>query len=234
MTPQHFFLSGNTGTPSPRWFDAFPSGKVLASDALAAGVAGLGPQEYIVWLSADDAAWLKSMAFATQALPGVRLVVLSGAPEPDQGLAALDAGAMGYSHTYALPEVLQEVATVVAHGGLWAGPDLIRRLVASTTAALGHLPAPAQAGGIAAQNHSKAWDTLSAREAQVAACVAEGKSNLEVAEQLFISERTVKAHLGAVFEKLAIRDRLQLAVVVAAIGPKARSAAKAKAKEINP
>jgi DNA-binding CsgD family transcriptional regulator len=40
--------------------------------------------------------------------------------------------------------------------------------------------------------------------------VADGKSNREVAEQLFISERTVKAHLGAAFEKLGVRDRVQL------------------------
>ena len=58
-----------------------------------------------------------------------------------------------------------------------------------------------------------AWRrAVSAREAEVAQAVAAGKSNREVAEQLFISERTVKAHLGAVFEKLGVRDRLQLAL----------------------
>ena len=49
-------------------------------------------------------------------------------------------------------------------------------------------------------------------ELEVALAVAGGKSNREVAEQLFIAERTVKAHLGAVFEKLGVRDRLQLAL----------------------
>lgn len=228
MTTQHIFLSSNARAPSPRWLEAFPQGQVVAPAALSKRLAGLPVQGYIVWLSTEDADWKKAMARVSTDHNGARVVVLSGTQDPNEGLAALDAGAVGYTHTYALPEVLTEVATVVEHGGLWAGPDLIRRLVASTTAALAQLPQPSGAPGVTVQNHSKAWDTLSAREAQVAACVAEGKSNLEVAEQLFISERTIKAHLGSVFDKLGIRDRLQLAVVVAAIGPKARNAGKAK------
>jgi DNA-binding NarL/FixJ family response regulator len=58
---------------------------------------------------------------------------------------------------------------------------------------------------------------LSARELQVAQAVAEGRSNKEVADLLSISERTVKAHLGAVFEKLGIRDRLQLVLFAASV-----------------
>ena len=44
----------------------------------------------------------------------------------------------------------------------------------------------------------------------MAQAVARGLSNKEIAEKLFISERTVKAHLGATFEKLQVRDRVQL------------------------
>jgi DNA-binding NarL/FixJ family response regulator len=54
------------------------------------------------------------------------------------------------------------------------------------------------------------------REAQVARAVAVGRSNKEVADLLFISERTVKAHLSAVFEKIGVRDRLQLVLRLAA------------------
>jgi len=53
----------------------------------------------------------------------------------------------------------------------------------------------------------------------VARVVSAGRSNKEVAAQLFISERTVKAHLGAVFEKLGVRDRLQLVLRLAASAP---------------
>ena len=56
-------------------------------------------------------------------------------------------------------------------------------------------------------------ELLSAREKDVARAVAAGKSNKEVAKELDITERTVKAHLSAVFEKLHVRDRLQLVLV---------------------
>jgi DNA-binding NarL/FixJ family response regulator len=162
------------------------------------------------------------LTLALQTLPGTRAVLLSGSPDPAEGLVALDAGAMGYTHAYALPELLQEVATVIAHGGIWAGPELLKRLVAATSAALATLPAPAHGPGQVAQNYATAWAKLSAREAQVVNSVAAGKSNKEVADQLFISERTVKAHLGMAFEKLGVRDRLQLAVLVATLSPSTR------------
>ena len=50
----------------------------------------------------------------------------------------------------------------------------------------------------------------------MARAVTAGRSNREVADLLFISERTVKAHLGAVFEKIGVRDRLQLVLRLAA------------------
>ncbi|MBL8432557.1 MAG: helix-turn-helix transcriptional regulator, partial [Dechloromonas sp.] len=57
------------------------------------------------------------------------------------------------------------------------------------------------------------WGTLlSGRETQVARLVASGASNKEIADQLAITERTVKAHLTVIFEKLGVRDRLQLSL----------------------
>lgn len=57
------------------------------------------------------------------------------------------------------------------------------------------------------------WSALlSERELQAAKLVAGGASNKEIADQLAITERTVKAHLSAIFEKLGVRDRLQLSL----------------------
>ena len=55
---------------------------------------------------------------------------------------------------------------------------------------------------------------LSEREGQVAKLVAGGASNKEIADRLSIAERTVKAHLTAIFEKTGARDRLQLSLKV--------------------
>jgi len=57
-------------------------------------------------------------------------------------------------------------------------------------------------------------DCLSEREVQVARLIANGASNKEIADRLVITERTVKAHLTAIFEKLGVRDRLQLSLRV--------------------
>jgi DNA-binding NarL/FixJ family response regulator len=222
MTIQHLFLTSTPSAPSPRWQQAFAQGQCVGPGSFQKSVQGLKHHAFIVWLSAEDEQWRQMLALVRAEQPMARVVLLSNAPEPAEGLAALDRGAMGYTHAYALPGLLQEVATVIEYGGLWAGPDLLRSLVAATSAALAKLPEPVNGPGVIAQDYAKAWSTLSSREAQVATCVAEGKSNKEVADQLFITERTVKAHLGSVFEKLAVRDRLQLALLVATLSPSPR------------
>jgi two-component system nitrate/nitrite response regulator NarL len=55
---------------------------------------------------------------------------------------------------------------------------------------------------------------LTQRELEVARTVVSGASNKEIARQLGITERTVKSHVGAIFEKLQVRDRLQLAMLI--------------------
>ena len=61
-------------------------------------------------------------------------------------------------------------------------------------------------------------EALSPREQEVARFAAMGDSNAEIAERLSISERTVRAHLSAIFEKLQVSDRLMLALKVHGIG----------------
>ena len=207
MTMQHFFLSSTAAVPQ-RWREAFATGEALDVSALIARLKGQPAQQSMVWLMAGNAQWPDVLQQVLQAQPGARIVLLSGAPDPQEGLQALNLGVRGYSHAYAVPALLQEVATVVDHGGLWVGPDLLHRLVGSTQAALDKRAAPAPAA-------VSPWNLLSAREAQVACAVRAGRSNKEVADLMFISERTVKAHLGAVFEKLGVRDRLQLVLRLA-------------------
>ncbi len=217
MTIQHFFLTSSALAPSPRWQHAFAQGRCVVAATLPLMLAELPAAQFIVWLSNEDAQWPQMLALALQTRADARVVLLSSAPQPDEGMAALNAGALGYTHAYAMPQLLCEVATVVAHGGLWTGPDLLRRLVAKTRESLAALPMAAAPASQRAVEAAKAWESLSVRELQVARAVAAGRSNKEVAELLFISERTVKAHLGSVFEKLGIRDRLQLVLHEASV-----------------
>ncbi len=207
-TQQHFI--GRPALPAPqRWREAFPDGQVHTAQELSTpavlGWSGL------LWLTSDNPQWLEHLQQIRLKTPGIPVVVLSDAPDSQEGLVALNAGARGYTHAYAVPGLLQEVAQVVQLGGLWVGPELLQRLVVATASAVVKL-APSAAGA----KVPNAWALLSEREAQTARLVSAGQSNKEVAAALFISERTVKAHLGAVFEKLGVRDRLQLVLRLAA------------------
>jgi DNA-binding NarL/FixJ family response regulator len=97
------------------------------------------------------------------------------------------------------------VAEVALQGGLWIGESLMRRLLQGTAHIAMPRPKSAPADWAA---------LLTERERQVALAVAAGASNKEIARQLAITERTVKAHTSAIFGKLNVRDRLQLSLIV--------------------
>lgn len=219
MSTQHFFLSSAVSALPERLLEAFAGIKTLNADDLLARLPKLSAEQSLVWLSSTDVQWQQALRQILQAKPDARVVLLSGVPEPAEGLRALNDGARGYTHAYGVPALLQEVALVIKHGGLWVGPDLLQRLVGSTNAALAARQAVSKAQMPAAATPSSgpnAWSLLSAREVQVARAVSAGRSNKEVAAKMFISERTVKAHLGAIFEKLGVRDRLQLVLRLSA------------------
>jgi DNA-binding NarL/FixJ family response regulator len=212
MNQVQFFVMPEGGDVPARWREAFADGHVVSAAALPQSLQGQAASTCLLWLDSGDALWPVHLRRVQQILPGARVVLMSGMPQADEGLSALNDGVRGYTHSHAVPALLQEVALVVGHGGLWVGPDLLQRLVGATHAALLRRPPTPLAQGVAAAAASTrgVWSALSAREAEVARTVSEGRSNREVASLLFISERTVKAHLGAVFEKLGVRDRLQL------------------------
>jgi DNA-binding NarL/FixJ family response regulator len=207
---QRFFLI-QSGIPPERWVQAFPAGMWCPPAKLTATLqAGA-----VVWVPTVLSRWEERVRTLLAQHPGTQVVVASPVPEDSEGLRAIQAGARAYCHLQAVPGVLQEVDQVVRHGGLWVGPDLVLRLMRATQQAL--------SGSPSAPLPEVDLSVLSERERQVALAVAEGRSNREVAQSLFISERTVKAHLGAVFEKLGVRDRVQMVLQLSASQRPARN-----------
>jgi len=96
------------------------------------------------------------------------------------------------------------VRSVVQHGGLWLGRELLQQLINVSTTLLSNQP----------DQVAEALDKLTARERDVAIEAAKGLSNKEIARLLNITERTVKAHISACFERLKVKDRLQLALIL--------------------
>lgn len=181
---------------SPRWRQAFPSAQLItAEEELPVDMRGL-----ILWVYLDRASSLDFIPSWVNA--GAKVVVLAQLESSSQAKESLENGASGYLHYLASVPVLEQVSQVVALGGLWLGVDLMRQLVLATSNIL------------KPQSVSKYMALLSPREQDVAKAVAVGKTNKEVAKMLQITERTVKAHLSAVFEKLNARDRLHLVLLL--------------------
>jgi DNA-binding NarL/FixJ family response regulator len=111
---------------------------------------------------------------------------------------------MGYVHANSAPKLLREVKAVISHGCIWLGQQLLQRLIETSVKLTGSNPE--YVDGLLKQ--------LTKREQQVAQEAAKGLSNKEIARILNITERTVKAHLAATFERLHVKDRLQLALML--------------------
>lgn len=203
---RHVFVTARAA-PIPRWLQAFPDAAVLAPDD--ARRPGSIDDAAVVWLHADQADFPLAERLAALHAAAARppIVVLSNVPEDDQGLVALSSGASGYCSALTLPDVLHQVADVVVRGGLWVGPQLMRRLMQG-------LAAPSRGATPAAPR----LECLSQRERQVAEAAGRGATNKEIARVMDITERTVKAHLSAAYEKLGVRDRMQLALLVNGVG----------------
>lgn len=189
------------------WQEAMPEAVLLKRTRLA-NISDEKPG--VVWCRLRAGESLAVLAGDIARAAPHSVVILSDDPDEMLVVEALSAGAAGCCNTHAAPEVLKQIAMVVGNGGLWVGQSLLQRLVGSTSRLLAQ-----RAPESDADRPANDWVALlSEREAQVARLVAAGASNKEVASQLSITERTVKAHLTAVFEKLGLRDRLQLSLRV--------------------
>jgi len=109
----------------------------------------------------------------------------------------LRAGAAGFVLKGIPAEDLQRAVRTVADGGAWLDPAVTARVLAIYRSA----PPAANATGLAE------LDALTGREREVLALIGRGKTNGEIAAELFVSEGTVKTHINHVFTKLALRDR---------------------------
>ncbi len=178
----------------PRWREAFSEARLIAPAQARAWVA----RGDCVWVMADVEAWPGLVEVLRRS--GAALAVMSYAPTPREAFQALDAGARAYVHALSPPEVLRQAALVITHQGIWVPPELMARVVGGAFRALGG----------AERLREETLRLLTERERSVALAVVEGLSNKEVARRLGITERTVKAHLGAIFRKLGVRDRMQL------------------------
>jgi DNA-binding NarL/FixJ family response regulator len=125
---------------------------------------------------------------------GSEVVVLTSYSDSSRIVAALDAGAVGYLLKDADPEDVLDGVRAVSRGESPIHPRVARQLLTTRT----EVPATAA--------------TLTSREAEVLELVRKGLANKQIARRLGISERTVKAHLTSVFQRIGVADRTQAAI----------------------
>ena len=134
-----------------------------------------------------------------EALPNVRIVMLTSHTLQTEVIAALSCGTDAYCVKGASLERLLVAIEATKDGGTYLDPQ-IARLV------LDNLKPPAPQPN---QNFAQ----LSEREMEVLKLIVEGKSNTEIANELFLSTNTIKTHVRGIMNKLAVDDRVQAAVV---------------------
>lgn len=128
------------------------------------------------------------------------LIGASSHPTETEASTLIARGFTGYLHAYSPVPVLGSALNTIALGGVWLGRQLMSRMLRELDT---RLPGKAQ------------WtESLTSREQEVAERAARGESNQEIADALGITERTVRAHVSSVFEKLGVNDRLKLALKV--------------------
>lgn len=188
------------GQARPRWLAAFDD--LRLSPGLSASSTGKNTLVFVDLDTLSLASQREAMGLA--AAQGHLMVALSSMPSESEAFQLLSLGVRGYCHAESVPEQLQEVAEVVSAGGLWMPSELVQRI-----AALGQ-----RVDESSASRSQRQLEGLTPREEKVAMLVGRGYSNRELAESLGVSERTVKANLTAIFHKLGLRDRVQLALYV--------------------
>lgn len=127
---------------------------------------------------------------------GPPVLVLTTFEDDDVLWGALQAGAAGFMLKDAPADDLIAAIRAVAGGGAWLDPRVTPRV-------LDAVRGTKRVAGAAIRG----LEDLSEREREVLTLIASGSSNVEIAESLYLSERTVKGHVGNIFAKLGARDR---------------------------
>ncbi len=151
------------------------------------------PDVMLMDLSMPEVDGAEATRRMTREMPDIPVVVLTSFSDRTRIMDALDAGAVGYLLKDADPEELVRGVQAAAEGHAPLDPRAARELLSS-------------------RRGSSGAEALSAREVEVLKLVAAGHPNKVIALRLGISEKTVKNHLSAVFQKLDVTDRTQAAL----------------------
>ncbi len=134
-----------------------------------------------------------------QRLPNIKVLILSIDDDDEYVAQALRYGAVGYLQKNTPPEDLTLAIQSVSRGYTYLGPGIGQKIIAQ-------IPDPVASSLLP-------WEKLTAREQEIVQLIAKGANNREIADALYISEKTVKNHITSILSRLNLRDRTQVAVL---------------------
>jgi DNA-binding NarL/FixJ family response regulator len=137
-------------------------------------------------------------------VPHVPLVVVSMLEDRQDVLRAVELGALGFIPKTAGLDEMYEALRQVLSGAIYLPPAILRRTKPS------EIPLPG--AGAPARPSDEAWNALTKRQREVVEHVARGLTNSEIADQLGLSESTVRLHVSTILDRLQLSNRTQVAV----------------------
>lgn len=177
-------------------------GEAADGESAVAEAARLRPHVVLLDLAMPRAGGLEAIGAIRRGGEGPAVLVLTSFAGDDQVVPAVRAGASGYLLKDVAAADLEAAVRTLHAGGVLLDAHVVGAVMGEVARA------PSVAG----------TDALTPREREVLGLLGEGLSNRQVAERLFVSEKTVKTHVSAVLAKLGLSDRTQAALFAARHG----------------
>jgi two-component system NarL family response regulator len=177
-------------------------------DSLKEAMARVAPRILVLDLELPGLDGARGVAALRRASPGTRITVLSAVVSDELEIALFKLGVRGCARRDIDPQLLKRIVLAIEQGEMWIRRAIMPRLVDELGARnRPDIYPPSAAGDELA--------LLTEREREIVRLIGNGESNKEIARELCITERTVKAHLTGIFRKLGVADRVRLALRIA-------------------
>ena len=179
-------------------FEGHPKIEIIATDLQ--GVLMDSSVPYLILDVSQESGWMESLLRVRKTRPDVRVIVVGPRENTELMVRSITAGARAYLDPSTGQRAVRQAVETAIEGYIWAPRRVLSMLVDRLLSRV--VVAPAKAEVIA----------FSPRERQVLDLITEGNSNRQIAVELGIEERTVKAYVASLFRKVGVENRVSLSV----------------------